>query len=536
MTASFKIIFATLVATAALVACTKDTTPGKVDTDSVSPAAEGSRVIAVSFASQPQTKTTLEGLQPKFVNEKDTILLYTVPEDENEPLLTDTCVVKVDGSGKATIYTDLTGKLKAIYPAKAAVLEDNVITAEILAIQSGKFADANIAGADIDENNSARFENAAPLLIITPPSGTKKLIVRSLRTIGEDGQRSEMACPINTSAEEKEQCTITVLNPDNDGRYYVTLYFDYDVKLSDLSFEAWFDEGGTTGSIKGIPEKKIKEQAAATGLKDYEIIQPGTAYTIADKNWHEYVEVGGHKWATMNVGAENSTDAGKYFAWGDTEGQIAKTEGQGAFDTPFDWAHAPFTDDGDCSSEASIAQVAAACPGNVLALQYDAANANWGGAWRMPTTDEYFSLAIACGWDPEDLPVLPAVTASLDKGCYKLDKAQEILPEYSGFVGLLTIEDSEHKLFFPAAGEGSYNGTLELRNEYGFYYSSTYFSSSTAYTWVFTVTLYTNNTSSSRCDGYTVRAIIDESDADTPSGGDEEESASPTDMEEDVLL
>ena len=90
------------------------------------------------------------------MNEKDTILLYTAPEDENEPLLTDTCVVKVDGSGKATIYTDLTGKLIALYPAKAAVLEDNVITAEILAVQTGKFADANIAGADIDENNSAQ--------------------------------------------------------------------------------------------------------------------------------------------------------------------------------------------------------------------------------------------------------------------------------------------------------------------------------------------------------------------------------------------
>lgn len=29
---------------------------------------------------------------------------------------------------------------------------------------------------------------------------------------------------------------------------------------------------------------------------------------------HEYVEIGGVKWATMNVGASSITDTGQYFA------------------------------------------------------------------------------------------------------------------------------------------------------------------------------------------------------------------------------
>ena len=173
MKVSFKLLLAVFIATSAMTACTKEPASGQIDRKQAFPQTEGSRVIAVSFA--PQTKTYLdEGLQPKFVNEKDTILLYTVPEDENESLLTDTCVVAVDENSNATISTDLSGKLKAVYPAKATVLEDNIITAEIPAIQSGRFADANIAVADIDENNSAQFENVAPLLIITPPSSTKK--------------------------------------------------------------------------------------------------------------------------------------------------------------------------------------------------------------------------------------------------------------------------------------------------------------------------------------------------------------------------
>ena len=37
-------------------------------------------------------------------------------------------------------------------------------------------------------------------------------------------------------------------------------------------------------------------------------------------NGHEYVEIGGLKWATMNIGATQPSDYGLYFAWGDTQG------------------------------------------------------------------------------------------------------------------------------------------------------------------------------------------------------------------------
>ena len=32
---------------------------------------------------------------------------------------------------------------------------------------------------------------------------------------------------------------------------------------------------------------------------------------------HEYVEIGGLKWATMNIGASQPSDYGLYFQWGD---------------------------------------------------------------------------------------------------------------------------------------------------------------------------------------------------------------------------
>ena len=42
---------------------------------------------------------------------------------------------------------------------------------------------------------------------------------------------------------------------------------------------------------------------------------------------HDYVEIDGVKWATMNIGATGVTDYGLYFQWGDTQGYTASQVG-----------------------------------------------------------------------------------------------------------------------------------------------------------------------------------------------------------------
>ena len=84
-------------------------------------------------------------------------------------------------------------------------------------------------------------------------------------------------------------------------------------------------------------------------------------------NGHEYVDLGlpsGTLWATMNVGADSPEDYGDYFAWGEI--------------TP----KSSFSSSNYTYSKNSI----------VLSLSDDAANANWGGAWRMPTKAEIDEL------------------------------------------------------------------------------------------------------------------------------------------------
>ncbi len=90
---------------------------------------------------------------------------------------------------------------------------------------------------------------------------------------------------------------------------------------------------------------------------------------------HEWVDLGlSVKWATCNVGASSPEDYGDYFAWGET-----KPKDEYTIENCQTW-------------EKNIGDIA----GNP---KYDAARANWGGSWRMPTQVEVQELIDNCTWE-----------------------------------------------------------------------------------------------------------------------------------------
>lgn len=151
---------------------------------------------------------------------------------------------------------------------------------------------------------------------------------------------------------------------------------------------------------------------------------PATKYTVKFKaptnsettiHGHDYVEIGGKKWATMNVGATTvagspETAYGDYYAWGETVTYYTKvdfnnedlkssiswkgTNIEGAHinnnkyqhnwpcysgTNPFkEWSTAPYGADG------------------VLNEGCDVAHSSWGSSWRMPTKADFDNLVKAC--------------------------------------------------------------------------------------------------------------------------------------------
>lgn len=112
----------------------------------------------------------------------------------------------------------------------------------------------------------------------------------------------------------------------------------------------------------------------------------GKYYEVKVKmKMHEYVDLGlSVKWATMNVGATSVTDRGLYFAWGETTGYPLGTAHSFSKDN-YAWynstdKYTKYKHDGSSWDYEE------------LASEDDAAAANWGGVWRIPTKADWEEL------------------------------------------------------------------------------------------------------------------------------------------------
>ena len=107
-------------------------------------------------------------------------------------------------------------------------------------------------------------------------------------------------------------------------------------------------------------------------------------------NGHEYVDLGlSVKWATCNVGASKPEEYGDYFAWGETEPKSI-------YDwSTYKWCNGSYNTPTKYCTNSSYGTV-----DNKTTLEAtdDAARANWGGSWRMPTDAELTELREQCTW------------------------------------------------------------------------------------------------------------------------------------------
>ena len=120
-------------------------------------------------------------------------------------------------------------------------------------------------------------------------------------------------------------------------------------------------------------------------------------------NGFEYVDLGlpsGTLWASCNVGASKPSDYGQYFQWGDTQGYTAEQVGTGEGKKKFasDWS--------DYKFGASPNFTKYTTTGATLDLEDDAAHANMGGDWHMPTPTQISELINTANttstWETQD--------------------------------------------------------------------------------------------------------------------------------------
>lgn len=184
---------------------------------------------------------------------------------------------------------------------------------------------------------------------------------------------------------------------------YVARSFGYSVRpvLREI-FTLGFDANGGSGSMSAVElERNESKNIPANTFTRYgyrfigwNTAADGTGTAYADKasvtlvanqtlyaQWaeimyadgHEWVDLGlpsGTKWATMNVGATTPEGYGNYYAWGETTTKSSYSSSN------YNYSSNPTT----------------------LPLDRDAAYANWGSSWRMPTEAEQGELRTECTW------------------------------------------------------------------------------------------------------------------------------------------
>ncbi len=198
----------------------------------------------------------------------------------------------------------------------------------------------------------------------------------------------------------------------------------------------------------------------------------GKTYKVVFRE-RDYVEIGGVKWATMNVGATTVSDApescfGDYYAWGevvpyyksitysddtqtinwsDEDNELTCVKGK---KTAYDWANYCGQDTYTEWSSTPFSSYSMK-----LYLSNDAANYEWGGSWRMPTQAEFESLFKACGvtntWGTY-LHVISDNTVTKG-GIYKITKGEVVDGTTYNVEGTLFIATSDiaKRIFFPSA-------------------------------------------------------------------------------------
>ena len=185
--------------------------------------------------------------------------------------------------------------------------------------------------------------------------------------------------------------------------------------------------------VNGLGDVSLRLEGLATGghyayyvyaRKDGDERKSQTVefYTYTNDGYEmEAVDLGlSVKWAVMNLGAYSASEAGLYFAWGETSPKIFFTSGYYSY-----------------HSEPLI-----------LPRDDDAASVQLGGDWRMPKKRDFEELVEKCDWE----------YTSLDGSLYGI-----------AFSGRGSYKDKW--IFFPLGGT-YHDYELQGYNDYGYYLSS----------------------------------------------------------------
>lgn len=165
--------------------------------------------------------------------------------------------------------------------------------------------------------------------------------------------------------------------PDHRGKYCHTVSLPGDTYLPKVS-NVSVDKTDGFEDTKTVKVRIELSKETATRKRTYELNEDTT---IGGRTFVDLGLPSGTLWATTNVGAYSPEGAGNYYAWGETQSK-----------STYDWTTYKWRRPGG-STVKYINKYRSDLDGKLLLdFEDDAAVANWGSAWMMPTTAQFEEL------------------------------------------------------------------------------------------------------------------------------------------------
>lgn len=184
----------------------------------------------------------------------------------------------------------------------------------------------------------------------------------------------------------------------------------------------------------------------------------------------------GTLWADRNIGADTPEECGDYFAWGETEPKAIYSW------STYKWCNGGEETQIKYCSDSEYGLNGFTDNKTTLDAEDDAATANWGDAWCMPTKAQLQELGDNCTWNFTS-------TTNDVRGC-----------KVTGPNG--------NSIFLPAAAYRK-NDIYGATGIYGYYRSSSLHESYPCNSWeLFFYEKYDYINNNPRCYGYPVRAVV----------------------------
>ena len=403
--------FAQIIVAAALTvfaaACTQET-----NTDI---ATAGFRKYSLSFAES--TRTSLSGTgstRQASWNAGDEILYYTAPYQSDAEIAT----VEKDGSSAHMVVpvSNATEFINAVYGAGELKSISSTgsymyVTSPVTDSQnSTSFGQAHICAAfSADpEAKTLQFHNAAAILTFKGGESVYRVEFHGnggeVITAGNDGALviSQDGDGIHVEPESVGGTTVSVQTGGSEDTFYVAIL---PVVFGNGIAVVSYDQND-----KVLAQMQTSTELSAVSANgNARIISLGNAGNWKTNIGPEAVDLGlpsGILWASCNLGATSPEEYGDYFAWGETEPKEDynwlnykfRVSGDGWYDLTF---YKYCTKEGADLEKNEHSYWESSEPRDnkfFLELEDDAASANLGGDWRIPTDAEWEELRTKCTW------------------------------------------------------------------------------------------------------------------------------------------